>query len=207
MGKSWDHIRLILGHSGYVGTFWAMLAPYWAMLSHFSGILWFLLAFVGQELGPFWAYLGPFWVMLGHFGQRWHRIGLMLSHFSGILWFVGPYFGPCWDILSHVGTIFGYFFGKSWDHIRPILGHFGYVGTFWATLAPYWAHVGPFCAIFGSVSAFVLDLGISVSLNFRPCKAFAQNTQNTNKKYNLWTPLLMVFAAIFLCFFLGACCS
>ena len=64
-------------------------------------------------------------------------------------------------------------------------------------LAPYWAHVGPFWAIFGSVSAFVLDLGISMSLNFRPCPAFAKNTKNTRKKYNLWTALLMVFAAIF----------
>ena len=75
--------------------------------------------------------------------------------------------------------------GKSWDHIRLILGHFG---------LPYWAHVGPFWAIFGSVSAFVLDLGISMSLNFRPCQAFAKNTRN---KYNLWTALLTVFAAIF----------
>ena len=45
------------------------------MLSHFNCILWFLLAFVGQELGPYWA-------MLGHFGQRWHHIGLMLGHFA-----------------------------------------------------------------------------------------------------------------------------
>ena len=106
-GCSFGSVGLIFAH---VARFWDVgpaLAPYWAMLSHFSGILWFLLAFVGQELGPFWAYLGPFWVMLGHFGQRWHRIGLMLSHFSGILWFVGPYFEPCWDILGHVGTIFG----------------------------------------------------------------------------------------------------
>ena len=73
-------------------------------------------------------------------------------------------------------------------------------------LAPYWAHIGPFWAIFGSVSA-VLDLGISMSLNFRLCPAFAKNTKNIRKKYNLWTTaLLMVFAAIFVCFFffLGA---
>ena len=94
----------ILGMLGHFGQRWHRIG---LMLSHFSGILWFLLAFVGQELGPFWAYLGPFWAMLGHFGQRWHRIGLMLSHFNGILWFVGPYFGLCWDILGHVGTIFG----------------------------------------------------------------------------------------------------
>ena len=87
--------------------------------------------------------------------------------------------GLCW---ARVGTILG----LSWAIL-------GYVGTFWATLAPYWAHVGPFCAIFGSVSAFALDLGISMSLNFRPCKAFAKNTQNTREKYNLWTALLIVF--------------
>ena len=95
--------------------------------------------------------------------------------------------GLCW---ARVGTILS----LSW----AILGN---VGTFWAMLAPYWAHVGPFWAIFGSVSAFVLDLGISMSLNFRPCQAFAKNTKNTRQTYNLWTALLMVFAAIF-CLFL-----
>ena len=96
----------------------------------------------------------------------------------------------CW---ARVGTILG----LSWAIL-------GYVGTFWGMLAPYWAHVGPFWASFGSV-AFVLDLGISMSLNFRPCKAFAKNTQNTRKKYDLRTALLMVYAAIFLVFvsFLG----
>ena len=98
--------------------------------------------------------------------------------------------GLCW---ARVGTILG----LSWAIL-------GYVGTFWGMLAPYWAHVGPFWAIFGSV-AFVLDLGISVFLNFRPCKAFAKNTQNTRKKYDLRTALLMVYAAIFFVFvsFLG----
>ena len=75
--------------------------------------------------------------------------------------------------------------GLYWARVGTILGLswaiLGYVGTFWAMLAPYWAHVGPFWVIFGSV-AFVLDLGISMSLNFRPCKAFAKNTQNTRKK-------------------------
>ena len=118
----------------------------------------------------------------GMLGQRWHHIGLMLSTFRG--YFV-VCVGLCW---ARVGTILG----LSWAIL-------GYVGTFWAMLAPYWAHVGPFWAIFGSVSAFVLDLGISMSLNFRPCKAFAQNTR---KKYNLWTALLMVFV-IFLFLFLS----
>ena len=36
-----------------------------------------------------------------------------------------------------------------------------------------------------------------MSLNFRPYPAFAKNTKNTRNKYNLWTALLMVFAAIF----------
>ena len=138
VGLCWARVGTRLGLSwailGYVGTFSAPLAPYWVMLSHFSCILWFLLAFVGQELGPYWAYLGPFWAMLGHFGQRWHHIGLMLGHFA----------------------LFS-------DLCRPL---------FWT-----WA--------------------------FRPCKAFAQNTQNTRKKYNLWTALLMVFAAIFLFLFLS----
>ena len=101
--------------------------------------------------------------------------------------------GPCW---ARVGTILG----LSWAIL-------GYVGTFWAMLAPYWAHVGPFWAIFGSVSAFVLDLGISMSLNFRPCNAFAKNAINTNEKRGA---LLMVFAAICLLFlFLSfmACCT
>ena len=98
--------------------------------------------------------------------------------------------GLCW---ARVGTILG----LSWAIL-------GYVGTFWGMLAPYWAHVGPFWASFGSV-AFVLDLGISMSLNFRPCQAFAKNTQNTRKKYDLRTALLMVYAAIFFVFvsFLG----
>ena len=87
-----------------------MSAPYWAHVGQFWCILWFALAFVGQELGPYWAYLGPFWDMLGHFGPRWHHTSLMLSH----------------------------------------------LGIFWD-----------------------LDLGISVSLNFRPCNAFAKNIINT----------------------------
>ena len=55
--------------------------------------------------------------------------------------------------------------GKNWDHIGLILGH---LGTSWA--------------IFGSVSAFVLDSGISASLTFRPCKACAKNHQKYQEK-------------------------
>ena len=114
----------------------------------------------------------PYWVCLGPF---WAMLG---------------HFGPCW---ARVGTILG----LSWAIL-------GYVGTFWAMLEPYWAHLGPFWALFGSVSAFVLDSGISASLTFRPCKRVQKTPKISGKihqkyqeKYNLWTMLLMVFAAIF----------
>ena len=144
-GCSFGSVGLIFAHVARVWDVGPALAPYWAMLSHFSGILWFLLAFVGQELGPHWACLGPFWAMLGHFGPCWTRVGTIL--------------GLSWAIL-------------------------GYVGIFWAMLEPYWAHLGPFCAIFGFVSAFVLDSGISASLTFRPSmQECAKNTKSTRKKY------------------------
>ena len=103
-GCSFGSVGLIFAH---VARFWDVgpaLAPYWAMLSHFSGILWFLLAFVGQELGPHWACLGPFWAMLGHFGPCWTRVGTIL--------------GLSWAILGYVGTF--------WAMLEPwlILGHF-----------------------------------------------------------------------------------
>ena len=141
-------------------------------------------------------------------GCSFGSVGLIFAHVARF-WDVGPALAPYW---AHVQPFYGYFVvcvGLCWARVGTILGLswaiLGYVGTFWPMLAPYWAHVGPFCAIFGCVSAFVLDLGISMSLNFRPRKAFAQNTQNTRKKYNLWTALLMVFAAIFFVFvsFLG----
>ena len=70
---------------------------------------------------------------------------------------LGPYWaylGPFWDMLGH--------FGPRWHHTWFMLSHFR--------------------GILGSVSAFVLDLGVSVSLNFCPCKAFAKNTTNTKEK-------------------------
>jgi len=130
----------MLRASGMLGQRWHHIADIGLMLSTFRGILWFVLAFVGQELGPYWAYLGPFWAMLGH---------------------VGTILGSCWAIL-------GYF--------RICVG-------------------------------LCLDLGISMSLNFRPCNAFAKNAINTNEKRGA---LLMVFAAICLLFlFLSfmACCT
>ena len=70
-----------------------MSAPYWAHVEPCWCILWFVLAFVGQELDHIGAYLGPFWAMLEHVGPRWHHIWLMLSHFSGILWLVLAFVG------------------------------------------------------------------------------------------------------------------
>ena len=75
------------------------------MLSHLSGILWFVLAFVEQALGSYWAYLGPFWVMWGHLGLCRHHIGLMLSH-------LGLFWGLCWGsycaILGYFGVCVGF---------------------------------------------------------------------------------------------------
>ena len=61
-------LGLMLGIVGYVGTFWATL-------SHFWGILWFLYvsvgfcwARIGTILGSswaIWAHLGPFWAIFG----------------------------------------------------------------------------------------------------------------------------------------------
>ena len=61
-------LRLMLGHCGLcrhhiglmLGHFVVFCGLRLPLLSHFRGILWFVLAFVGQELGPYWAYLGPF---------------------------------------------------------------------------------------------------------------------------------------------------
>ena len=75
----WASFLPMLRASGMLGQRWHHIG---LMLSTFRGILWFVLAFVGQELGPYWAYLGPFWAMLGHFGPCWHHIGLMLGHFG-----------------------------------------------------------------------------------------------------------------------------
>ena len=67
-------------------------------------------------------------------------------------------------------------------HIGFILGHIKlYIGTSWAMLAPYQAHVEPFWVSLGSVLACVWDLGISLSLNFRPCKSFAKNTVSSRE--------------------------
>ena len=102
--------------------------------------------------------------------------------------------------------------GLYWARVGTILGLswaiLGYVGTFWGMLAPYWAHVGPFWASFGSV-AFVLDLGISMSLNFRPCQAFAKKHPKYQEKIQFADCVAdgLCFYFFCFCFFLGACCS
>ena len=159
LGKSWDHIGLILGHFGLrwdiLGNVGTLLGSCWAILVVFCG-LW--------DVGTFWATLAPYLANVGaiFLARVGNHIRLILGHF-----------GLCWDILGHVGTILG--------SCCSILRYFR------------------ICV------GLCFGLGHSVSLNFRPCKAFAQNTQNTRKKYNLWTAWLMVFAAIFFVFvsFLG----
>ena len=114
-GCSFGSVGPIFAH---VARFWDVgpaLAPYWAMLSHFSCILWFLLAFVGQELGPYWACLGHFglcWDILGHVGQELGPYWACLGPFRVML----GHFGPCW---SHIGLILGHF-GLFSDLCRPL---------------------------------------------------------------------------------------
>ena len=59
-----------------------------------------------------------------------------------------------------------------------ILALLSYVGTFLATLARYWGQIGLFSGYFGSVLAFVSDLGMSLSLNSGPCKALGCAANN-----------------------------
>ena len=77
-----------------------------------------------------------------------------------------------------------------------ILALLSYVGTFLATLAPYWAQIGLFSGYFGSVLAFVSDLGMSLSLNSGSCKAFGCAANNFSAIY------LLLHVASF-CFFFG----
>ena len=88
----------------------------------------------------------------------------------GLCWArVGTTLGLSWAILGYVGTFWA-MLDKSWDHIGLVLGHFGLCWDLLGHVGAM-AHLGPFCAIFGFVSAFVLDSGISASLTFRPCKS------------------------------------
>ena len=74
--------------SGMLGQRWHHIG---LMFSHFMGILWFVLAFVGQELGPYWAYLGPLWAMLGHFGPCLEPYWAHLGPFWAIFWSVSAF--------------------------------------------------------------------------------------------------------------------
>jgi hypothetical protein len=94
-----------------------------------------------------------------------------------------------WTALLMVCAAIFFVFVSFLGHaaVRLCLPDLGlYVGPLWAMSAPYWAHAGPSWAILGYVSAFVLDLGISVSLNFRPRNGFEKNTINTKEETPYW---------------------
>ena len=161
LGKSWDHIGLVLGH---------------------FGLCWDILGHVGQELGPYWACLGPFWAMLGHFGPCWSHIGLILGHFGLFSDLCRPLFWTRafqrrWlfvrasvckkhqkyqekihqkyqekiEFVDYVAdgfccyflVVFVSFLGHAavrlcLPDLGLMLGIVGYVGTFWATLSHFW---------------------------------------------------------------------
>ena len=61
----WARVGTIVGLSWFIlGHFWlGMLGQHWhhleLLMSNLKAILWFALAFVGQELGPYRLYFGP----------------------------------------------------------------------------------------------------------------------------------------------------
>ena len=122
---------------------------------------------VSLTFGPVGLYLG-----LGHFS-----VVVLLGHamLACCCVLFSPYWANveppwsnicrCWVMSGNVGPVC---VGPFWAML----------GLSWATLAPYWAHVEPSWAMLRSVLAFVLDLGISASLDFRSCKAFATSTVN-----------------------------
>ena len=115
----------------------------------------------------------------------------------GLCWArVGTILGLSWAILGYVGTFWA-MLDKSWDHIGLVLSHFGLC---WDILG----HVGPMlgssCAILGHIRICVglcFGLGHFSVVDFSSMQACAKNTKKKQEKYNLWTTLLMVFAAIF----------
>ena len=186
---------------GYVGTI----------------ILWFVLAFVGQALDHIGLTLGHFNVVDFSAMQRVRKnhhkyqgnynccATLLLvfacfgSSFSVV--FVSFFWGMlhlgCGCSFGSVGLIFlpmlcaSGMLGPRWHHIGLMLSHFGAILWF--------VYVEPSWAILGSVSAFVLDLGISVSLNFRPCTMSLQKTPYIPRKQ---TQFLGCDADGFCCYFL-----
>ena len=150
-------LGLMLGIVGYVGTFWATL-------SHFWGILWFLYVAVGFCWARIGTILGSSWAILGHFRIC---VGLCfgLGHFSvvdfssmqacakntknirkntpkipGKIQFVDYVAdGFCCYFL----VVFVSFLGHAavrlcLPDLGLMLGIVGYVGTFWATLSHFW---------------------------------------------------------------------
>ena len=177
-GCSFGSVGLIFAH---VARFWDVgpaLAPYWAMLSHFSGILWFLLAFVGQELGPHWACLGPFWAMLGHFGPCWTRVWTIL----GLSWAILGYVGTCWAMLE-----------PYWAHLGPFCAIFGFVSAF---------------VLDSGISAsltFRPCRSVQKTPKVPGKNTPKIPGKNTICGLRCWWFLLLFFGCF--CFFLGACCS
>ena len=141
-----------------------------------------LLAFVGQELGPYWAHLGPFGLILGHFRIC---VGLCfgLGHFSVVDF--SPMQGVCKKHQKYQEKI------QFVDYVADGFCIFLVVFVSFFRHAVVRLSLRVFeqsWAIFGSVSAFVLDSGMSASLTFRPCKACAKKNKNTRKKIQFVSP-------------------
>ena len=104
--------------------------------------------------------------------------------------------GPFWAMLGHFGLFWarvGTILGLSWD----ILGHVGILGSSWAILGSFRICVG---LCFGLGHFSVVDFSSMQACAKNTKKTRKKYTKNTRKKYNLWTTLLMGFAAIFLLF-------
>ena len=122
------------------------------------------------QIGRVRVYCRWFWVVLAGFVAG-------CSGFWVVLWFLYVSVGFCW---ARIGTI---------------------LGSSWAILGSSWAILGHFRICVG----LCFGLGHFSVVDFSSMQACAKNTKNTRKKYtkntrkkyNLWTTLLMVFAAIF----------
>ena len=157
-GPCWHHIGLMLGHFGLFSDLCRPLSWTWAFQCRWI----FVHARRLHKIPGKNTICGLrcWWFLLLFF------LFLFLSWGMLQLGYVCLISGLCWAIVGYVGTILG----SCW---AIMLGHFV---VFCGLRLPLLSH---FRGILGSVSAFVLDLGISVSLNFRPCNAFAKNTINT----------------------------
>ena len=178
LGKSWDHIGLILGHFGLcwdiLGNVGTILGSCWAILRYFRicvGLCFGLGHFVhARRLHKTpkipgknticglrcWWFLLLFFVFvsfLGHAAVRLCLPDLGLGHVGPLgLWAILLYSVVCvLPLLSHFRCIL-WFVGKSWDQILLVLGH---VGTFSATWAPYCLMLSHFRCILWFVLAFV----------------------------------------------------